>query len=168
MLFRSYNAIITEQTYTDPVVTRSPVTFDTALTGTEEITFSYGEGDYAVNKTVKAGDADTSVSFMVPDNASGNTFHFTAKVSAGVALAAIVPVDGSYKLANSSWDAATSTYTIYMVKAVLANAANDGIAPQADDVAGVIYTVSAAQAVAAEAAGFATITDANEIGRAHV
>ena len=160
-LWDEYNAIITEQTYTDPVVTRSPVTFDTALTGTEEITFSYGEGDYAVNKTVKAGDADTSVSFMVPDNASGNTFHFTAKVSAGVALAAIVPVDGSYKLANSSWDAATSTYTIYMVKAVLANAANDGIAPQADDVAGVIYTVSAAQAVAAEAAGFATITDAN-------
>ncbi len=160
-LWDEYNAIITEQTYTDPVVTRSPVTFDTALTGAEEITFSYGEGDYAVNKTVKAGDPDTSVSFMVPDNASGNTFHFTAKVSAGVALAAIVPVDGSYKLANSSWDAATSTYTIYMVKAVLANAANDGIAPQADDVAGVIYTVSAAQAVAAEAAGFATITDAN-------
>ena len=160
-LWDEYNAIITEQTYTDPVVTRSPVTFNTALTGTEEITFSYGEGDYAVNKTVKAGDPDTSVSFMVPDNASGNTFHFTAKVSAGVALAAIVPVDGSYKLANSSWDAATSTYTIYMVKAVLANAANDGIAPQANDVAGVIYTVSAAQAVAAEAAGFATITDAN-------
>ena len=160
-LWDEYNAIITEQTYTDPVVTRSPVTFNTALTGTEEITFSYGEGDYAVNKTVKAGDADTSVSFMVPDSASGNTFHFTAKVSAGVALAAIVPVDGSYKLANSSWDAATSTYTIYMVKAVLANAANDGIAPQANDVAGVIYTVSAAQAVAAEAAGFATITDAN-------
>ena len=160
-LWDEYNAIITEQTYTDPVVTRSPVTFDTALTGTEEITFSYGEGDYAVNKTVKAGDADTGVSFMVPDNANGNTFHFTAKVSAGVALAAIVPVDGSYKLANSSWDATTSTYTIYMVKAVLANAANDGIAPQADDVAGVIYTVSAAQAVAAEAAGFATITDAN-------
>ena len=160
-LWDEYNAIITEQTYTDPVVTRSPVTFNTALTGTEEITFSYGEGDYAVNKTVKAGDADTSVSFMVPDNASGNTFHFTAKVSAGVALAAIVPVDGSYKLANSSWDAATSTYTIYMVKAVLANAANDGIAPQANDVAGVIYTVSAAQAVAAEAAGFATITNDN-------
>ena len=160
-LWDEYNAIITEQTYTDPVVTRSPVTFNTALTGTEEITFSYGEGDYAVNKTVKAGDADTSVSFMVPDNASGNTFHFTAKVSTGVALAAIVPVDGSYKLANSSWDAATSTYTIYMVKAVLANAANDGIAPQADDVAGVIYTVSAAQAVAAEAAGFATITNDN-------
>ena len=160
-LWDEYNAIITEQTYTDPVVTRSPVTFNTALTGTEEITFSYGEGDYAVNKTVKAGDADTSVSFMVPDNASGNTFHFTAKVSAGVALAAIVPVDGSYKLANSSWDAATSTYTIYMVKAVLANAASDGIAPQANDVAGVIYTVSAAQAVAAEAAEFATITSNN-------
>ncbi len=147
-LWDEYNAIIREQKGTPAVTT--DVNIDILLAAGETAEFIQNDKPVVSFNTPGTHTATLKVS----DGAK--TFNFDLKVKDTSNIVSIVPAATGWKTfaVESKTENGFTTYTIYMVKANIANSGVDARATATED-AGTIYTKAVVVALAAEAATLA-------------
>ncbi len=148
-LWDEYNAIIREQKGTPAVTT--DVNIDILLAAGETAEFIQNDKPVVSFNTPGTHTATLKVS----DGAK--TFNFDLKVKDTSNIVSIVPAATGWKTfaVESKTENGFTTYTIYMVKANIANSGVDARATATED-AGTIYTKAVVVALAAEAATLAS------------
>ncbi len=147
-LWDEYNAIILEQKGTPAVTT--DVNIDIQLAANETAEFIQDD------KTVVSFNTPGTHTATLKVSENAKTFNFDLKVKDTSDIVSIVPAATGWKTfaVESKTENGFTTYTIYMVKANIANSGVDARATVTED-AGTIYTEAVVVALAAEAATLA-------------
>ena len=147
-LWDEYNAIIREQKGTPAVTT--DVNIDIQLAANETAEFIQDD------KTVVSFNTPGTHTATLKVSDGAKTFNFDLKVKDTSDIVSIVPAATGWKTfaVESKTENGFKTYTIYMVKANIANSGVDARATVTED-AGTIYTEAVVVALAAEAATLA-------------